>query len=217
MQYTYTTLLASCQNYCIDNSTEYTTEFPNIVQLAEMRIIKDLNLSVFDTVTTGTMLSTVATITKPTDLIAIQDLFVVVAGAKIYLQERSKSYLDNYWPNSTLTDQPIYYAEDTTTTWQLAPIPDGNYSYQVNYIARPIPMSSTNNTTWIGDKLGEVLLYATLIGSTSFFQEDPATQSGMIALWEKSYAAAVTQAHNELSPLISAKDDTLIKLTNTQQ
>ncbi len=217
MQYTYTTLLASCQNYCIDNSTEYTTEFPNIVQLAEMRIIKDLNLSVFDTSATGSMIANSPNLTKPTDLIAIQDLFVIVAGAKIYLQERSKSYLDNYWPDPTVTTQPIYYAENTTTTWQLAPTPNSTYDYQVNYIARPTSMSATNPTTWIGDKLGEVLLYATLVGSSSFFQEDPATQNGMIALWEKSYSAAITQAHNELSTLISAKDDTLIKSTTTQQ
>lgn len=217
MQYTYTTLLASCQNYFVDNSVEYIAEFPNLVQLSEMRIIKDLNLSVFDTVATGVMTPGSADLTKPTDFIVIQDMFIVLSGTKTYLQERSKSYLDSYWPTAASTGTPVYYADNTTTLWQLAPTPDSNYAYQVNYVARPTPMNATNPTTWIGDKLGEVLLAATLAQSAAFFQEDPSTQSGAIAHWEQKYAETITQAKNELNPLVSAKDDTLIKATTTQE
>lgn len=217
MQYTYNTLLASCVNYCIDNSVEYTNEFPKIVQLSEMRIIKDLNLSVFDTVATGMMTLGSADLAKPSDMIVVQDLFVIVNGAKVYLQDRSKSYLDSYWPDQTITGTPVYYADNTTDLWQIAPTPDSSYNYEVNYIVRPTSMSFSNQNTWMGDKLGECLLYATLVGSASFFREDPATENGMIALWEKSYEVAINQAIKELSPMISAKDNLLFKLTTMGQ
>lgn len=216
MQYTYSTLLASCQNYFIDSSGEYLAEFPKLVQLAEMRIIKDLNLSVFDTVAIGMMTLGSSDLTKPLDMIAIQDLFVEVNGSKVYLQERSKSFLDNYWPNPTLMDVPVYYADNTTDLWQIAPTPDSSYNYQVNYVVRPTSMSETNPTTWIGDKIGELLLAATLVYSAIFFREDPATESGMIATFEKGYEIAVTQAKDELAPFNSAKDDTLVQLTTTR-
>lgn len=222
MQYTYDTLLASCQNYCVDNSAlttvqSYATEFPNLVQLSEMRIIKDLNLSVFDTSTTGTMTANSQDLTKPSDLIAIQDLFVVVAGNRVILQERSKSWLDSYWPNYSITATPVYYADNTTTLWQIAPTPDLAYTYQVNYIVRPTPMSATNQNTWIGDKLGEVLLYATLLESALYFREDPAVQSGVTQLWEQAYQTVAKQAISELNPDISAKDIDIYPFTTMQQ
>lgn len=222
MQYTYNTLLASCQNYCVDNSAltttqSYATEFPNLVQLSEMRIIKDLNLSVFDTSTTGTLTASSQDLIKPIDLIAIQDLFVIVEGKRVLLQERSKSWLDSYWPDYAVVDQPLYYADNTTTLWQIAPTPDIAYGYQVNYIVRPTSMSATNQNTWIGDKLGEVLLYATLIESALYFGEDPTTQAGVTQLWEKAYQAIIAQAQEELNPMISAKDINTYPLTTMKQ
>ena len=217
MQYTYTTLLASCQNYCIDNSTEYETEFPKIVQLSEMRIIKDLNLSVFDTQTGAvTLTSGSQTVVKPSDFIAIQDFFILVSGERVYLQLRSKSWLDDYWRTSTATAQPLYYCDNTTTTWLVAPTPDAAYDYQINYIARPDPMSPTNTTTWLGDKLGELMLYATLINSMAFFREDVVAEQGITKFWENSYQTGMQQALRELAPLISAKDNQLTTLTTTR-
>ena len=220
MQYTYNTLLASCQNYCIDNSIitdtqSYIVEFPNLVQLSEMRIIKDLQLSVFDLSTTGVMVIGNNSIAKPTDMITIRDIYVVVGGNNIHLQLRSKSYLDAYWPNATNTEQPVYYADNSTTTWQVTPTPNQTYTYQVNYIARPVPMSAANQTTWIGTKLGEVMLYATLIESALYFREDPVTQSAITQFWEKAYEEVVTQARDELAPFVSATNNSLTKLSKT--
>lgn len=234
MQYTYDTLLASCQNYCIDNSTQYEAEFPNIVQLASMRIIKDLNLSVFDTSLTRAMTADSPDITKPDDFIALQDFFVIpgttgfgeggygsnyysgTGSGRKYIQARSKSYLDNYWPNSSDTGQPVYYAENTTTLWQVVPTPDENYGYQINYIARPIAMTSANQNTWIGDKLGECLLPATLTYSMIFFREDVVTEQGATKEWEQAYELAIAQAKAELYSMNSAKDNVLTKITNTK-
>ncbi len=222
MQYTYNTLLASCQNYCIDNSIvtdtqSYAAEFPNLVKLSEMRMIKDLNLSVFDTVATGVMTSNSQDLVKPADMIALQDLFVIVNSKRVYLQLRSKSWLDSYWPDYTVTDVPVYYADNTTDLWQITPTPDFAYSYQANYIARPLSMSATNQNTWLGDKLGEVLLYATLVESALYFREDPTIQTGVTQLWEKAYETLMTQAQTELAPFVSAKDNTLLTITKTVQ
>lgn len=213
MQYTYPTLLASCQNYEVDDSAQYETEFDNIVQLSEMRIIKDLNLSVFDLSATGNMVVGTQSLTKPSDYIAIQDLFVTINNERKTLQLRSKSWLDDYWRNSSMTGEPAYFCEDTTTTWLVAPTPDSTYTYKVNYIARPTPMSASNPTTWIGDKLGECLLYATLLGSMPFFREDVSTEQGITKHWENTYNNSIGAAKLELMPLLSAKDGLLSPLT----
>lgn len=214
MQYTYNTLFASCQNYCTDMSTaavpqSYATEFPFFVQLAETMIIKDLNLAVFDTTTVPGLTLTLGNqnLVKPADYIDIQDFFIFVNGSRKYLQPRSKSWLDDYWRNYTNVAEPAYYAENTTSQWQVAPTPDQNYVYQVNYIARPLPMTATNQTTYIGDKLGEVLLPAVLIFSWAYLREDPTSEQGVTKVWEDLYTKAITQARTELDPMVSAKDD----------
>lgn len=214
MQYTYPSLLASCQNYCIDNSTQYEDEFPNIVSLSEMRIIKDLNLSVFDTTGMNLMTSGNQSITKPDDFIVEQDFFLInAANERVYLQKRSKSWLDDYWRNPNTQDTPIYYCDNTTVTWLVAPTPDQNYTYQVNYIARPASMTAANPTTWIGDKLGELLFYAVLRASMPFFREDVANEQGITQEWERSYQTALAEAARELAPLMSATDNQVTPMT----
>jgi hypothetical protein len=213
MQFTYTTLLESCQQYCIDTSNEYESEFPNIVQIAETRIIKDLNLQQFSTSVTSTMTSGSGSVSKPDGLIVIQDFFIIINNQRRYLQQRSKSYLNLYWNSTTSVGTPVYFCEDTTTSWLVGPIPDQGYQYQVNFVTRPTPMSSTNITTWIGDNLGECLHYATLIESMGFFREDVVTEQGITQFWERNYQNGIQQALNELMPMIEARNNQLKKIT----
>jgi hypothetical protein len=217
MQYTYSTLLASCQNYCIDNSTQYIAEFPFIVQLSEMRIIKDLNISGFDVSVNATITPGSQSVPKPSDLIVDQSFFIFVNGSRFYLQKRDKSWADDYWRDPTQRAQPLYYSDDTNDNWQIVPTPDQPYPFQVNYVARPLPMSPTNPITWLGTKLGELMLYATLTGSMAFFREDVAVEQGITQFWEKSYEIGVTQAKDELSLLMSAKNDELTALTKVRR
>lgn len=209
MQYTYPRLLASCQNYCIDNSSQYLTEFPNIIQLTEMQIIKDLEISGFDLVQTGNLTSGINSLVKPNNFIAIRSIYIVVSGNNKVLQLRSKSYLDDYWRNANNTGEPVYFAEATNYTWQITPTPAQAYGYQVNYIGRPTPMSATNPTTWLGDKLGELMLYGTLGFSLAYFREDVANAQGITKQWEQEYQVGIAQARKELVSLMSATDQSL--------
>lgn len=213
MEITYDQLLASCQNYCIDDSTQFVTQFPLMVQLSEMRIIKDLNLDFFDGEATGTLTLGSQSLTKPDDLITIQDLFIFIDGTRTYLQERTKGWCDDYWPIPNSQDVPVYYADDSTDSWIIVPTPDASYPYQVNYIKRPSPMAENNQTTYIGSKFGEGLLYATLVGSMMFFREDVVSEQGVTKAWEGFYSDAIDKAMRELNPNLIGKDDETSKAT----
>lgn len=212
MQYTYNTILASCQNYCIDNSIEFINEFDNILQLSAMRILKDLDLSQFSVTATGALTPGSQLLTKPDDYIAIGDLYIFVNEERTYMQLRDKSWLYDYWRSTSATGQPAYYCEDSPTQWLVAPTPNSAFSYQINYTARPLAMTADNPNTWIGDKLGELLLYATLMGSMMFFREDVATEQGITQAWERLYQMGKEQARSELAPLISGQDNKLSPL-----
>lgn len=214
---TYDQLLALTQNYVINNSAEFLAAFPSIVNLAEVRIIRDLDLAIFDTTITGTLVIGDSALPKPDDLIVEQDVFISVNGQRTYLQMRSKGWIQDYWRDPNQTAQPQYFAEDTQTAWLLGPTPDSTYSYTLNYTQRPIPMSVSNQSTWIGNTVPECLMYAVYSGAMGYVREDVTNDQGQTQLWEKSYINEMTKARVELLMMRGARDNTLFPLTKIQQ
>ena len=212
MQYTYDSLLSSIQNYNTDNSPDYITEYPNIVQLAQDRIIKDLNIAYFDT--NQSISSASVTITKPSDMIAVKTIFVYVNSERQFLQQRTRGYIDYYWQNPGSVGTPKYYADNGTTQWKVAPTPDMSYTYQVNYIARLAYLTSVNQTNWLSTTYGELMLDATMIISKNFFREDAVTENGETKNWESIYAADLALAKRELILATQSSDLTMTPVIN---
>ncbi len=214
---TYNQLLALTQNYTINNSPEFLAAFPSMVNLAEVRIIRDLDLAIFDTTISGVLVSGNSALAKPEDLIVQQDLFITINNQRTYLQLRSKGWIQDYWRDLTQTATPQYFAEDTQTAWLLGPTPDSPYPYTLNYTQRPEPMSITNQTTWIGNTVPECLMYAVYTGAMGYVREDVTNDQGQTQLWERSYMSEMAKARMELSMMRGARDNELFSLTKTQQ
>jgi hypothetical protein len=196
MQYSYSAILSSIQNYCTDNSTDFTTEYPTLIQVAQDRVLKDLNITSFDTSTTTT--SATAFITRPNGMIALRSLFVLVNNARQLLSQRTKSYIDCYWANSGSVATPRYFADCSTTQWQIAPVPDQSYTFQINYTTRLAYLTSGTPTNWLSNTYGEVLFDAAMILAKKFFREDPVSEGGEMRDWEARYASDLALAKREL-------------------
>lgn len=73
--FTYTQLLQALQDWPVNQGTNYVANIPRFVELAELKLVRDLNLELFDPIdatqqlTTGTVL-----ITKPTNLIVLRTM-----------------------------------------------------------------------------------------------------------------------------------------------
>jgi len=205
MQITYDQLVTQLENYAEENSLEFETAIPNIIALAEDRIIRDLDLSIFDVTVENAMTPGASTIGKPSDMIAYRNLFILVSGARVRLQERDESYLLDYWPTTSSTSQPKYFADESPTTFLIAPTPDSGYTYQLRYIQRPAGLSESNQSTWLSQKVGDLVFFQCLVQALGFLREDPANQKGQIALWQANYNRALDLARIELSPFIVAR------------
>ena len=103
-----------------------------------------------------------------------------------FLEYRDVNFISEYNPEGT-QGLPKYYSYWDENTIVIAPTPDQNYNMQINYILKPIGLSSTNTTTYLSSEFPNGLLYACLVEAYGFLK-GPAD---MIQFYEGKYKQAL--------------------------
>ena len=178
----YTTLKANIQNYLENDSSELVDSIDVIIAQAEEMVFQRLpNLPCFRNSFTGTLVVGQADYTPTTgtpSIRMIRQVSITSSSNVIYLDHRIDSYLRDYWPNSSTTGTPIMYSTKNAgtsstidgTTITLAPTPSATLSFQVDFIGKPVGLSSTNANTWIDTNATDVLLSAALYEASAFLK-----------------------------------------------
>lgn len=197
---TYAELVANIQAWLEDDDAEFTASIDDVINLGEMRLWRDLDLSLFSsTDTTPTVMST-ETLAKPTtdtELVNWQNLYYDNAGERTFLELRSYAYVRDHQTIGA-TAPPIYYAELNETDWLLSPIPDAVYTVNTRGITRPTRLSAGNPTTWLSDHQDDMLFKACLAEAEGFLKSDDRKP-----MWEESYVAALPLAKRETYELLN--------------
>ena len=178
----YTTLKANIQNYLENDSSELVDSIDVIIAQAEEMVFQRLpNLPCFRNSFTGTLVVGQADYTPTTgtpSIRMIRQVSITSSSNVIYLDHRIDSYLRDYWPNSSTTGTPIMYSTKTAadvgsgsvTTITLAPTPSATLAFQVDFIGKPVGLSSSNANTWIDTNATDVLLSAALYEASAFLK-----------------------------------------------
>ena len=170
----YSELVAQIKNFLEDDSTEFSNSIDAIIDQAESMIFQRLpNLPAYRQSATGTLASGTSSYTISNARI-IRNVAVTVSSNVTYLNHRIDSYLKDYWPNASTTGQPIMYSTDSASTSgtviTLAPTPNSNYSYEVEFSAPATGLSSSNTTSWLGANAENALLSACLYEASAFLK-----------------------------------------------
>ena len=149
--------------------SDLTTQIPDFIRLAEVRLRRDLRIRQMLTSTTLTCTSGTATVTIPSDFLEIKD-FVVTGNPVRPLNYESPSLFSR---NSRSMDagKPLDYTV-LATTFKLAPIPDSNYSLSLVYSAAPEYLSDTNTSNTFLTVCPDLLLYASLLEAEPYLMND---------------------------------------------
>jgi|TARA_E500000305_G_scaffold111605_1_gene126045 hypothetical protein len=178
----YTTLKANIQNYLENDSSELVDSIDVIIAQAEEMVFQRLpNLPCYRNSFTGTLVVGQADYTPVTgtpSIRMIRQVSITSSSNVIYLDHRIDSYLRDYWPNSSTTGTPIMYSTKSATdvgsgsktTITLAPTPSATLAFQVDFIGKPVGLSSSNANTWIDTNATDVLLSAALYESSAFLK-----------------------------------------------
>ena len=106
-----------------NDSSDFLTYIPKIVNRAEERLTRDLDDYGLVSYTSVAVSSGVNLITLPSGTRVVKNFNVVSNGTRINLLQRTDEYIRDYWPVSASTGTPEYYARRNNTTVIVAPTP----------------------------------------------------------------------------------------------
>lgn len=176
---TYAGLVSLLQTYVEDTSTEYASAVQGCINRAEERILRDLDLAIWNITTSTTTTTSQNYTSKGFTESPANSVFFTAAGE--HALRRSRDYVQAYGGSG----RPLYFYEtDTRIYW--APTPDASYTVKITYLDRPNPLSGSNTTNWIAENAADSLLWAALIESEKFLIAPERVQE-----FEQSYAQTI--------------------------
>jgi hypothetical protein len=175
----YTTFTATVESYLARN--DLTSVIPDFVQLAQLRLSRDLR--------TERMLK-VATTSPSDNKVAFPSDFLELR--EMHLQGNPPILLEFQTPDlffrngqTTLSGRSHYFTM-LGTEFQFAPSQDTSYTVQILYYAQPTFISSTTASNLFLAYYPDALLYATLAEAEPYLYNDP-----RIATWSALYDRAI--------------------------
>lgn len=149
--------------------SDLTTQIPDFIRLAETRLRRDLRIrQMLKSVTTATVADD-STVELPSDFLEVRD-FVVVGNPVQPLNYYSPSAF-NRNTRSWESGKPLDYTV-LATDFQLAPIPDGEYTVKMFYFAAPTFLSDTNTSNAFLANTPDALLYGALLEAAPYLMDD---------------------------------------------
>ena len=201
---TYAELTANLQAWLEDDDTEFTAAIDDVINLGEMRLWRDLDLSIFTLEDTAATADGTETVTKPvadTELVAIQSIYydsgAILGSVRTFLELRSTDFVRDHQVIGAKAP-PKYYSEQTETSWLLSPIPDAIYTLNVRGITRPAKLADTPTGTWLSLHQDDILFKACLAEAESFLKADDRVEK-----WKAEYVDALPLAKRETYELLN--------------
>ena len=172
MSFTYGQLKQAIQDYTQNTEATFVANIPLFIRLAEERILKFVQLSLFRKNVTATATPSNPFITCPSDFLAPFSLTYTFNSQKVFVEFKDVSFIQTYTPNPATTGQPKYYAQFDVDNFILAPTPAGNYALELHYLYRPQSITALpdSGTTWLSENAELTLLYAALVEAYTFMK-----------------------------------------------
>tara|TARA_R100001509_G_C4876851_1_gene218793 strand:+ start:461 stop:1135 length:675 start_codon:yes stop_codon:yes gene_type:complete len=177
------------QNYVENDETTFVSSLDDIIKNAEERIFELVQFDFFKKNVSGNVTLGNRFLTAPSDYILSTYLAVVDGnGDYTYLEKKHSSFMQEYTvdpTDSSLRGKPLYYADydkelstasSNGSTLVLAPVPDSNYTVELQYIYKPTSLVSSTTGTWLSQNARNGLLFACLSEAYLFMKGDAQLQ-----------------------------------------
>lgn len=169
---TYSDLQTTIANYLA--RTDLTAMIPTFIQLAETRLRRDLRLRQMLKVSTTTASANDSTVELPVDFLEMRDLHFNTDPISVLKYESPNVFYRNSY--STITGKPQIYTV-LAQEFQLAPIPDSDYTLQMLYYATPPYLTESNASNIFLANCPDLLLYGSLAEASPYLMDDVRIQT----------------------------------------
>lgn len=195
MSFTYDELKTAIQDYTQNTETSFVNNLPVFIRVAEERILKNVQLTLFRKNATGTMTASNQYLAAPSDFLAPFSLsYTDGDGNKDFLEYKDVNFVQEYNPDATTTGAPRYYAYFDVSSFLIGPTPDSSYAVELHYFYRPASLTSGSgsSTTWLSTNAEVALLYGCLIEAYTYMKGEV----DVMQEYEKRFAEAVISLKN---------------------
>ena len=182
--FTYTELQTLVPQYAERTDTAFADQIPTFISLAENRLATEMKQQGFQSVVSGTLPLT-ASLAKPSFWKeTISFYYTDATGERKPLLLRALEYVRNYWPNTSVQDEPKFYADYNATHFLLGPTPVAAYDFELVYYARLQPLSDTNTSNWLTLNAPQALFAAIMVEACRYIK------SPRQPVWEEMYQSS---------------------------
>lgn len=200
VSFTYTTIQNAILDFTEDDSDEFASNLPTILNLAQDRVTKDLDLEIFKQTFTGVFTVGNNYVNKPSGLLSTNSFSYIDANLQHqFLEPRTYDWCTMYAGNP-LAQGTVKYYDDAFSDSQIYVVaaPAFAFDYRIRGLKRPDYLSDSVEQNWIATNAGDLLLYAALITSEGFLMS---AQSGRTQEWEAEYQKILPASRIELAQL----------------
>lgn len=209
MSLTYAQFVTNLAQFLVlpETDANYLTNLPRIIDDAEQRIYRDLDL--LDTIVrdaSGALTVNSRNFTFPQHIVVSESLNVFTPANtttnRFQLVPTTREFLDAMWPNEaavSVPSVPQYYAMITDQTIIVGPPPDAAYSMEVVGTIRPAALSASNTTTYLTLYLPDLFFTAANVFGSAYIQNyGAAADNPQQALtYDSHYQTLLTNANTE--------------------
>ena len=149
--------------------SDLTTQIPDFIRLAETRLRRDLRIrQMLKSVTTATVAAD-STIELPSDFLEVRDLIIDGSPPQSLNYSSPSAFTRN--ARTWQSGKPLDYTV-LANDFQLAPVPDSDYTAKMLYFAAPAFLSDTNTSNAFLANTPDALLYGALLEAEPYLMND---------------------------------------------
>lgn len=189
----YSTNYAGLKADLLGNADDYSSEFmahlDTIIAEGETMVLRDLDLGIFqEEASAGSLTQGIRTLTRPTNFVKINAIWLTVSGSRKFIEKRAKGYCEAYGEDATQA-RPLYWSEHSETELYFVGTPDAAYPVIGYGIVRPDGLSEATPTTWLSTYAGDLLFMACKVRAEQYLKN--ASKGGM---WAVEYSTKLLPA-----------------------
>ena len=169
----YVQLRAAIQEYSEDFEASFVDNIDTFIRLAEGRILLQVRLPRFRKDALGAATLNDPLVAAPTDFLAPDSLVTVDSGQLYPALNKDPEFLDEAYPDLSVTGRPRFYSQQNERTLRVAPTPDKDYVLRLGYFYEP-PSIVTAGTTWLGDHFFHALISGALVEAAIYMKSEDA-------------------------------------------
>ena len=192
MAHTYSTLVTDIVANMEEDSAEFTSAIPMIIERAQGYIQRRVDPLELIYTTDVSVSASVRTLALPSNLRILRSIEVCVSGEWRGLLQQTNEYLVAYWPAFTSVGLPKYWAPKDNTSIYLAPTPVSNTTAHLEYIAQVTILTSALPTNLFAEKMPEAFFCAAMMYANLWTKNREA-----FVAWKALLDEELTVANNE--------------------